>query len=130
MNDTKQRVAAIDGLQYISTLVRQYTEIERIYLQGEFVLRGELETAVAKLYKQILEYQARAACQFDRNTAHQIARNIGEGDSWADLLHDIKASNEVCAKVREIIDVSDQRLRTAQLEEQLEKQTRKVDETP
>ena len=128
MNDTKQRAAAIDGLQYISTLVRHYTEIERIYLQGELVLRGELETAVAKLYKQILEYQARAACQFDRNTAHQLARNIGEVDSWADLLHDIKASDEVCAKVREIIDVSDRRVRTTQLEEQLEKQTRKVDE--
>ena len=128
MNDTQQREAAIDGLQYISTLVRRYTEIERIYLQGELVLRGELETAVAKLYKQILEYQARAACQFDRNPAHQIARNIGEVDSWANLLQGIKASDKACAKVREIIDVSDQRARTTQLEDLLNKQTRKVDE--
>ena len=93
-----------------------------------FVLRDELETAVAKLYKQILEYQARAACQFDRNTPHQIVRNIGEVDSWADLLHDIKSSDEACAKVRERINVSGQRVRTTQLEEELEKQVRKVDE--
>jgi ankyrin repeat domain-containing protein 50 len=128
VNDTQQREAAIDGLKYISTLVRRYTEIERIYLQAELVLRGELEVAVAKLYKQILEYQARAACQFDRNTAHQIARNIGEVDSWANLLDDIKASDKACTKVREIVDVSDQRTRTTQLEDLLEKQTRKVDE--
>jgi ankyrin repeat domain-containing protein 50 len=128
VNDTQQREAAIDGLKYISTLVRRYIEIERIYLQAELVLRGELEVAVAKLYKQILEYQARAACQFDRNTAHQIARNIGEVDSWANLLDDIKASDKACTKVREIVDVSDQRTRTTQLEDLLEKQTRKVDE--
>jgi hypothetical protein len=35
VNDSKQRAAAIGGLQYVSTLVRRYAEIERIYLQGE-----------------------------------------------------------------------------------------------
>jgi hypothetical protein len=64
------------------------------YLQGEIVLRGELETLVAKHCKQILEYQARAACQFNRNTALQIVRNIVEVDSWACLHNRL----EKCAK--------------------------------
>ena len=46
MNESKQRAVAIDGLEYISTLVRRYAEIERIYLQGEgLTLRGDLEAA-------------------------------------------------------------------------------------
>lgn len=40
------------------------------------ILRPEL----VQLYKWVLEYEARAACQFDRNTAIWIARNIVEAD--------------------------------------------------
>ncbi len=82
MNDTKQRSAAIEGLEYISRLIRRYTEIEHIYLQKEeSALRNDLEAAITKLYRQILKYEVRAACQFNRNIVFQIARNIVDANS-------------------------------------------------
>jgi ankyrin repeat protein len=129
VNDTKQRSAAIEGLEFISQLVRRYTEIERIYLQGEEpALRNDLEAAIMKLYRQILEYEARAACQFNRNTAFQIARNIVGADSWESILDNIKTSEVACDGLKEVIDAEDQRVRMRRLGNMLEKQARKVDE--
>ena len=129
MNDSKQRGAAIDGLGYISTLVRRYTEIEHIYFQGEQVtLREDLETSVTNLYSHILEYEARAACQFNRNTAIQIARNIVEADNWQTILQDIKLSETACDKLLVVIDAQDQRARTKRLQSVLDEQSRKIDE--
>lgn len=129
VNDTKQRSAAIEGLEYISQLVRRYTEIEHIYLQEEEpALRNDLDNAIMKLYRQVLEYQARAACQFNRNTIFQIARNIVGADSWESILDNIKTSEVACDGLKEVIDAKDQRVRTRRLENMLEKQARKVDE--
>ncbi len=129
VNDTKQRSAAIEGLEYISRLVRRYTEIEHIYLQGEEpALRNDLEAAITKLYRQVLEYEARAACQFNRNTAFQIARNIVGADSWESILGNIKTSEVACDGLKEVIDAKDQRVRMRRLGNMLEKQARKVDE--
>lgn len=129
VNDTQQRAAAIDGLEYISKLVRRYTEIEHIYLQGEEVtLRSDLEAAITKLYGQILEYEARAVCQFNRNTAIQIARNIVEADSWENILVNIKASETGCDQLKAIIDAKDQRVCAKRLESKLDEQAGKVDE--
>ena len=129
MNDSKQRATAIDGLQCVSTSVRRYAEIERIYLHGEdYTLKTEFEAAIMKLYRQILEYEARVACQFNRNTALQIARNIVEADGWENILNSIKERENVCEKLKEMIDVNDQRARMMRLEDSLEKQTSQVDE--
>ncbi len=129
VNDTKQRSAAIEGLEYISRLVRRYTEIEHIYLQGEEpALRNDLEAAITKLYRQVLEYEARAACQFNRNIAFQIARNTIGADSWESILGNIKTSEVACDELKEVIDAKDQRVRMRRLRNMLEKQARKVDE--
>ncbi len=129
VNDTKQRSAAIEGLEYISRLVRRYTEIEHIYLQEEeSALRNDLEAAITKLYRQVLEYEARAACQFNRNIVFQIARNIVGADSWESILGNIKTSEVVCDELKEVIDAKDQRVRMRRLTNMLEKQARKVDE--
>ena len=128
VNDTKQRSAAIDGLESISQLVRRYAEIEHIYLQGEeLTLRNDLEAAITKLYSQVLEYEARAACHFNRNTAFQIVRNIVEADSWESILGKIKTSEIACGALKEIIDAKDQRARMRRLEDMLDKQAREVD---
>jgi hypothetical protein len=109
MNDTKQRSAAIERLKCISQLIRRYTEIERIYLKKEeLALRNDLEAAIMKLYRQVLKYEARAACQFNRNTAFQIARNIVDADSWESILGNIKTSEVACDELREVIDAKDQ----------------------
>jgi len=129
MNDTKQRSAAIEGLEYISRLIRRYTEIEHIYLQKEeSALRNDLEAAITKLYRQILKYEVRAACQFNRNIVFQIARNIVDANSWESILGNIKTFEVVCDELKEVIDAKDQRVRMRRLANMLEKQARKVDE--
>ncbi|KAI9774707.1 MAG: hypothetical protein M1839_001668 [Geoglossum umbratile] len=126
VNDSKQRAVAIDGLEYVSDLVRRYAEIEHIYLQGEG--RGELEAAVTKLYCQVLEFEARAACQFNRNTLLQTARNIVEADGWEDILGSIKGSAAACDELARIIDAKDQWAGMARLESALDEQNSRVAE--
>ncbi|KAI9762073.1 MAG: hypothetical protein M1840_001482 [Geoglossum simile] len=139
VNDSKQRAATIDGLEYISTLVRRYAEIERIYLQGgehtlkadrseECMLRKELEIAIMKLYRQVLEYEARAVCQFNRNTALQIGRNIVEADGWGDIVGSMKASEMTCDELMRVIDAEDRQERIIRLESATNAQNCRVDE--
>ena len=129
IGDNNQRAAAINGLEYISELVRRYAELERIYFEsGELVLGKELEAAIRKLYRQILEFEARAVCQFNRNTAIQIVRNIVEADSWEDILGSIKGSAAACDGLARIIDAKDQRAGMTRLESALDEQNSKVDE--
>lgn len=68
-----------------------------------------LKPELVQLYKWVLEYEARAACQFDRNTAIWIARNIVEADLWNGIMKSIKTSDISCAKLMPIIDAKDQR---------------------
>ncbi|KAL8798161.1 MAG: hypothetical protein Q9182_006912 [Xanthomendoza sp. 2 TL-2023] len=126
-NDSKQRSSAMDGLEYITKLVRRYTEIERLYLrQQAFRLADDLRIAVCKIYRLILEFQARAACQFSRNTAHQAIRNIVTADGWDGILTSIKDHDTTCEILLRLIDVEDSRLRTEELEELMKKQNQRV----
>ena len=110
MNDIKQHAATIDCFEYVSGLVRRYAEIERIYLQDEgLTLRKELKATLTKLYSQILEYQARAACRFNRNTSLQLARNIVSADSWENILGGMKAFETHCDRLRGKIDTKYQK---------------------
>ena len=128
MNDSKQRSEVIDGLEYISKTVRRYTEIEHIYLHGEeLMLKGDLEAAVMKLYSQILEYEARAVCQFNRRTAIQIARNVVEADSWKGTLEMIRASETACDQLTRTIDAADQQKRMKRVESTISEQNCKVE---
>ncbi len=42
------------------------------------------------LYAIILEYQARAICQFSRHTIHRYGRDVFKADDWQNLLADIE----------------------------------------
>ena len=127
VNDSKQRTEAVDGLEYISKLIRRYTEIEHIYLQGdEIILKQDLEATITKLYGQILEYQAKAACQFNRNGAVQFARNLVEADGWKNMLESAKDSGLSCDKLLGIIDAKDQRERSKRLGARVDEQMQKV----
>ena len=83
-NDSKQRGAAIMGIEEIAKLIRRYAEIEHLYLSDQqYRLSTDLDAAIVKLYSQILEYEARAACHFDRRVAIQTVRNIvGVDPCW------------------------------------------------
>jgi ankyrin repeat protein len=129
VNDNIQRTTAIDGLEKISRLIPRYTEVEHMYFQGEeFTLRGDLEDAVIKLYAYILEFEARAACQFSRNTVFQTARNVIKADDWEGVLGKIEELEIACEKLTLRIDAKDQRARMKHVETILDSQSHRVGE--
>ena len=99
VNDSQQRTSALEGLSYIADVICRFTEVEKLYL-GD---KGHKDTKalvieVVKLYRRVLEFQARAICQFDRSTAHQFARNLVEADGWKQQLEQIKSYEIACEK--------------------------------
>lgn len=128
-NDSKQRSAAMDGLESIAKLIRRYSEIERLYLDDRKLrLSEDLRTTMTKLFRTILEFEARAACQFSRNTAHQAIRNIVAADGWDEILASVKQYDTECEILIRIIDVEDGRVRNERLEDLLKNQDQRVTE--
>ena len=104
VNDSQQRTSALEGLSYIADVICRFTEVEKLYL-GD---KGSKDTKalvieVVKLYRRVLEFQARAICQFDRSTAHQFARNLVEADGWKQQLEQIKSCEAACEKTRALL---------------------------
>lgn len=109
VNDSQQRTAAVDGLSYIACLVYRFTGIEKLYLRNEDRTdTTALATEVIKLYRSVLEFQARAICQFDRGRAHQFARNVVEADEWKKRLEQITSGEAECEKIRVLLHSSEQ----------------------
>lgn len=112
---------------HITEIVRRYAEIEKIYLRaGDVTGTKDLEAQVVKLYKGVLEYEARAACQFNRNTAHRIARNIFEANSWDGIIESLKTSDTACANLMSIIDAKDQKQCRKHLAKVFKEQDQKI----
>lgn len=120
LNDSQQRTASIDGLSYIAAVISRFAEIENLYLRDKSCTDA---TAVAaetvKLYRSILEFQIKAICQFDRNTAHQFARNVVEADGWTAKLDQIRSCEGACEKYRVLLDTKERRQGIERLESRL-----------
>lgn len=111
MNDSQQRKAAYGGLEYIANVICRFTEVERLHSlnsHDQTTSPTGLAGEIVKLYCNILEFQARAVCQFDRNTARQSARNVVQADSWNSILERIKACEKACEDIRVIVQSSEQ----------------------
>lgn len=119
VNDTQQRNAAFDGLSYIAVLLIRLMVVEKFYLKDECGANTALATQTIKLYRAILEFQARAICQFDRGTAHQLARNFVEADGWTRKIAEIKVCDEACEKFRVLLDTKERQQGMKRLENRL-----------
>ncbi|KAJ5738870.1 hypothetical protein N7493_002025 [Penicillium malachiteum] len=129
VNDTTQRDDALAGLKTISELVRRFTEVERLYLKDKQEPTSQsLEKSIVNLYRHVLEYEARAACQFNRNTALQIARSIVTADKWKSIVDKIKVAETDCEKCMRLLDTKDQRSRFHSLESTMEAQNHRVED--
>ena len=128
-SDSKQRSAVITGIEEIANLIRRYAEIEHLYLGNEqYRLSNDLDAAVIRLYSQVLEYEARAACQFNRRVAIQAARNVLGVDSWDTMLESVKQSATDCEILAKIIDAEDQRKRLERLETLVTSQNKLIED--
>lgn len=134
MNPGKQYQANTAGITAIATLVHRCAVVERIYHEqalstassqppGDMAkLKEDLINGLAKLYCQILEYQARSVCQLSRSKIVRLARDAVTWDSWDSLLSDIRASELEVEKAQSVLDTDalqrgfeTQELRTKQL---------------
>ena len=117
------------GLEEIAKLIRRFSEVENLYLRkSEHRLAEDLEDELLIMYCKVLEFEARAACQFDRNTASQAIRNIIKVDGWSDLLSDIKESEIRCNILTQIMDAEHRHKWNDLIEKMMSEQTAKVNE--
>lgn len=129
MNDTVQRNDTLDGLKHISEVVSRFYEVERLYLDGAYDSGSEgLAATMVRLYRRILEYEARAACQFNRNGVAQFARNVITVDNWARMLENIMSAEADCEKAMRLLDSTHQRSRLQMLQSCLNERGRRVEE--
>lgn len=128
VNDSKQRTAAIDGLETITQITHRYASVEKIYFGGdEEALKDDLRETIVKLYKGILEYQGRAVCQFQRRTALHLARNIVTIDDWSSIIDAIKSADKACEQLMIVLDSKSQQTYARRLEKTLEQQDQKME---
>ena len=117
------------GLEEIAKLIRRFSEVENLYLRRlNHRLAEDLENELLIMYRKVLEFEARAACQFDRNTASQAIRNIVKADGWSDLLNDIKESETRCNILTQIMDAENRHKWNDLIETMISEQTAKVNE--
>ena len=122
INDSQQRTAAIGGLSYIAVLICRFAEIEKLYLRDKRCTdTAPLESEIIKLYRSILEFQIRILCQFDRNTAHQFARNVFKADGWEEQIDQITLYEVACEKCRVLLDTKERRKGMERLQSRLRK---------
>ena len=128
LNDSQQRIIVVNGVESIAKLIRRFLEVENFYLKKtHHRLCKDLEEALITLYYHILEFEARAVCQFNRNTASQAGRNIVKADGWQDILNEIEKSETTCNILTRIIDTETQHKWNDELETLISEQASKVD---
>jgi len=121
-NDSQQHKAALEGLEKITDLIDLYAGVEGEYLgQDESTLQTKFAEKLEIFYLEILEYLARAACHFDRDTVQRMLRNIPKIDDWDGQVQKITSSDEACRKIANRLDSKKMKIL-------LEEQVRKTNE--
>jgi hypothetical protein len=58
---------------------------------------SELEKWVVGLFRDIIEYQARAVCYFFHRSGARLIRDVVKVDDWGGLLEQIQRSKAICS---------------------------------
>jgi hypothetical protein len=128
-NDSDEQNAAVDGLDEVTTLIKQYAVIESIYFRRtDMTLQKESADTVTTLYYHILEYQVKAICHFASKTGYRMVRNMLKFDDWSGLLATIKLSDALCRRMIHIFDSMDYRKGLDSIGGLLEEQVPKIQE--
>jgi hypothetical protein len=128
-NDSDQHNAAVDGVDYVATLIKEYAVFESLYFQRPVAtLQREATENVEKLYYHVLEYQARAACHFASRTGYRMLRNTFKIDNWDGLLTTVKSLDQTCKDMFRVFDTVDYRDYMGSIECLVGDQSPKIDE--
>ncbi|KUJ15374.1 uncharacterized protein LY89DRAFT_719937 [Mollisia scopiformis] len=107
LNPKAQYDDASAGLLEIPLIIRRYQVLEPLYQRRSAEnesLKGDFERKLTDLYCTILEYQARAVCQWSRDALHQYGRDVFKADSWAKLFKEIKDQDSACKEIATTLD--------------------------
>ena len=111
----------MDGLEKIVELIARYKWVEKVLFRDSIsMLSVDMEAAITKLYTYILNFQARAASQFDHKTIKRISRNILKRDGWESLLKQISAADDECVKLMGVMRMDSSDRRIAQLQKSVD----------
>ena len=131
LNSSTQSQAMIEGLTFISDLLRLYKYKESVYLGGANKPYPEFPGAIADLYANIFEYQIRLICYLSKGSIKRGIRGIMLMDDWNLMLENIKRSDEKCNEYCAIS--SDEKVRrfyddeTSQITQSIDIQNRILD---
>ncbi|KAL8689587.1 MAG: hypothetical protein Q9218_004776 [Villophora microphyllina] len=107
LNDTAQSGALLKGLDKIANIVARYQLVTDSKLLDDSAPHRNYRYSIIELYGKILEYQATAVCQLDRNTFERFMRNIPKLDSWDEMLKDISVLDDNCRYQASALDSSE-----------------------
>ncbi|GAD95644.1 hypothetical protein BC1G_06991 [Paecilomyces variotii No. 5] len=127
-NNEAQSTSLLDGLEYISTTMRYFIVVERIYLSGTLpsVTRA-LKGAIVDLYASILEYEVQALNYFHKNGLKRFGRNAFKSDNWNGMIDRIRSHETKCNTLITVSDIECRQNQAQQVQLSLEELDRKSD---
>lgn len=96
LNISEQDEALVSGIDFIADRIAWYAPVESLLSRGETQPSAELNSAIVKVYKAILLYQAMAACHVHQGTLSRAAKDILATNAWAENLQKIKDADTNC----------------------------------
>ena len=112
----EQKDSLINGLELVTSTMCRLTVSERLYQEdfrscqsnampsdvSQLMARFELESV--DLLADVIEYQARVACQTCRGTLSKYVRDVAKADDWSGLSKRISSADASCAKLLSTLD--------------------------
>jgi hypothetical protein len=103
----------MDGAKTITNMIIRYRAVEDDYIGSTRLFGKEFQDEFLRmrtdLYFRILEYQAKAACYFGKNTISRFFHNIPKLDGWQDLLKGIQTVDKQCTEYAQAFDIKHHR---------------------
>jgi hypothetical protein len=75
---------------------------EKVYTTGEGA--EDFQEATVRLYKAILEYEARLVCHLSRHATQRYIRAVVKSDDWKNMMDDISILESKCSDLTSAID--------------------------
>ena len=68
INDSQTFSAMLEGVELASSTITRYTIVEKLYLQRDSAVKGDLTQAIITLYNAVLEYLLKAEKYYQQST--------------------------------------------------------------
>ncbi|KAI1428724.1 ankyrin repeat-containing domain protein [Xylaria sp. FL1777] len=111
LNTSEQIGSLAKGLDHISSLLTQSWMWEDLYVRryesehnihkSSMLSHAAYKTALEKLYRQILKFQATSYCYYARKTISRVGLDVLKWNEWDTLLSEIKDKEDAFSAIRD-----------------------------